>query len=114
MIIKKGEKIHVITRRGFESDIRRHFIGEIVESSDILARAEGFVYVPDLRTNQFIRRPDKRLRFIGLADSGNIIHILPANADIEQAMYSLSKENRMVVSDGKSFTLEINEFSSTR
>lgn len=38
MILKTGEKIHVITRRNFEGDMQRRFIGEVIEARGSLAR----------------------------------------------------------------------------
>jgi hypothetical protein len=114
MILKTGEKIHVITRRNFEGDMRRHFIGEVIEASGSLARVAGYAFVLDNMTNHYIRRPDKRTRIISLADAVNIINLLPESADIELARYSQSKESKMIVTDGKSFALDINEFGLTR
>ena len=41
MVIDKGEKIHIVTRRNFEGDLRRHFVGEVVEVQDAAVRIEG-------------------------------------------------------------------------
>ena len=114
MILKTGEKIHVISRRNFEGDIRRHFIGEVIEASGSLARVTGYAFVLDNMTNHYIRRPDKRTRIISLADANNIINVLPESADIEHASYTQSKESKMVVTDGRSFVLDINEFGPAR
>ena len=114
MILEKGEKIHVITRRFFEGDLRWHFIGEIIEVSGALARVEGYVFVFDAGKNQYVQRPDKRSRILGLADSGLIINVLPENADLERTRYAHSQKNILVVTDGTTFTLDINEFSSTQ
>lgn len=110
MIIKPGEKIHVIIRRRFENDLRRHFIGNVIETDGILTRAEGYTFVLDTITNQYVRRIDKRTRIIGLSDAGNIINILPANADLESAKYHLNSDHRLIVTDEKTFALDINEF----
>lgn len=114
MILEPGEKIHVITRRHFENDLRRHFIGEIIKTSEVAVRVEGYAFVLDTSLNQFIKRKQKRTRIFGLADSGNIINVLPTDADLELAKYTQTKENVLVVTDGKTFALDINEFGSNR
>lgn len=114
MILKVGEKVHVIIRRNFESDLRRHFLGEVTEVSGTLARITGFAFVLDNVTNQYVRRPDRRTRIIGLAESGYIINILPEQADIDNARYTQTKESKMAVTDGKTFALDINEFGASR
>ena len=110
MVLDQGEKIHIIMRRNFESDLRRHFIGEVVIANDTLARVEGYTFVLDFSSGRYIRRPERRLRIIGLTDSGNIINVLPSNANIEEAQYTQSQDSKLVVSDGKTFSLDINEF----
>lgn len=48
------------------------------------------------------------------ADSGYIINVLPLKADIEKAAYKKSKEEKLIVTDDISFSLDINEFGSLR
>ena len=110
MVLDQGEKIHIIVRRKFENDIRRHFIGEVIIANDTLARVEGYAFVFDNILGNYIRRSGKRIRMLGLIDSGYIINVLPSNANIEEAQYIRAEKNRLVVSDGKTFSLDINEF----
>jgi hypothetical protein len=113
MLLELGEKIHLMVRRKFEDDLRRHFIGEVLVADSSVARVAGYVFIFDYSANEYIRRPEKRIRIIGLADSGNIINVLPITADIEKAEYTQSRENKLVVTDNKTFTLDINEFGLT-
>lgn len=112
MVLKQGEKLHLIIRRNFNEDLRRHFVGEVIEVDETMARVEGFIFVLNTGTNQYNRRLDKRTRIIGLADSGNIINILPEEAKLEDVRYIQSAEQRLVVTDGSTFSLDINEFGS--
>jgi hypothetical protein len=113
MLLELGEKIHLMVRRKFEDDLRRHFIGEVLVADSSVARVAGYVFIFDYSANEYIRQPEKRIRIIGLADSGNIINVLPITADIEKAEYTQSRENKLVVTDNKTFTLDINEFGLT-
>jgi hypothetical protein len=114
MLLKTGNKIHVITRRQFKNDLRRHFIGEVTEFADSVVSATGYTFVFDTRLNKHVRRPEKRDRIFSLVDTGNIVNVLPDSANIEASDYNMSHEGRLVVTDGKSFSLDINEFSATR
>jgi hypothetical protein len=114
MVLERGEKVHVMVRRRFETDLRRHLVGVVVEATDWLVRVEGWVYVLDTATNLYLRRPDKRTRIVGLCGSDDIINILPPDADLEQTKYIVSPDKRLVVTDGKSFTLDVNEFGATK
>ena len=110
-MLEPGEKIHVITRRFFEGDIRRHFAGQVVTASETVARVQGYTFVFYPGPNEYIRRPETRERIIALSDAGNIINVLPENVRLEDLVYQKSGQNRLVVTDGKSYSLDINEFS---
>jgi hypothetical protein len=114
VLLKQGEKIHVITRRQFEGDLRRHFVGEILAATDTTARVKGYAFVFDAGKNEYVRRPEVRMRIFGLADSGNTINVIPEAVEIGNLSYRLSPEKRLVFTDGKSFSLDINEFSQWR
>ena len=114
MLLKPGEKVHIVTRRLFESDLRRHFVGEVTETTETAVRLEGYVFVHEANSNQYAMRPERRVRIFGLADSGSIVNIIPPDVSLEDLSYQTSPQGRMVITDGKSFSLDINEFSATR
>ena len=112
MVLREGDKIHVIARRGFEQDLRRHFAGEVVAVSDYICKAVGHVFVLNPSTNRFSRKPEKRTRIVSLIDAGNIINILPSNVNTDDLNYVSGAQGHMTVTDGASFTLDIQEFLS--
>lgn len=114
MILKPGEKVHIVIRRGFEEDIRRHFIGDVASASDSVARIRGFAFVLNNVTNQYLRQNEVRERIVSLVDANIIVHVLPAEADIEKAHYSKDRNGNLCVTDGKNFSLDINEFGTSR
>jgi len=111
MLLKPGEKIHVITRRYFDGDLRRHFVGQVVAATESAARVQGYAFVFYPGPNEYVRRPDLRERIIALGDTGNIINVIPESVNLEELVYRPSEQNRLVVTDRKSFSLDINEFS---
>ena len=60
MMLRTGEKVHIIERRSFEKDLRRHFVGEIIDSSEQSIRVEGYAWVMDVTKGEFVRKPEKR------------------------------------------------------
>ena len=44
-VIDVGDKVHIITRRLFEDDIRRHFVGEVTRVSGELQEVQGYTFV---------------------------------------------------------------------
>lgn len=109
-IISKGQKVHIITRRLFDGDIRRHFAGVIEEVSEPLVRAVGYVFVFDETKNTFVRRDEVRTRVFSLAEAGFIINILPDYVDITNLQYRKNLNGQKVLTDGRTFSLDVSEF----
>ncbi len=116
MIFRSGEKVHVVIRRKFESDIRRHFVGEIEENSSFStsARIRGYVFIFDTTANHFVKKPEERTTIMDLAESGYTVNILHPDVEISQLKYLVNEQKRLVVTDGKRFSLDVNEFGFNR
>ena len=113
-MVQQGEKLHIITRRNFESDLRRHFAGEVIEVTDGVARLRGYTFVFDTLTNQFVKRPKPRTRLFALGDSSHIVNVLPGEVSLDALAYVTDKTRDLVVTDNKDFSLEIHEFGAHR
>jgi hypothetical protein len=114
VLFVEGDKIHVAERRGFENDVRRHFVGEIVRTSDIAVLVQGWVFVYDANSASFDRHPELRTRVVSLVDARMIINSIPKGADLESTEYVLDDHGILVVTDGRNFSLSVSEFSSRR
>lgn len=110
MILEVGEKIHVMIRRRFENDLRRHLVGEVTDVGENVVRVEGYIFVLDTGTRKYTRRPELRRRIISLTDSGNIINVIPAATKLEVVTSKMSEDNRLIVTDGEHFSLDVHEF----
>jgi hypothetical protein len=51
---------------------------------------------------------------MSIADSGVIINVILQEVNLNELMYRMSDERRLVLAEGRSFSLDINEFSATR
>ena len=51
MLVEIGEKVHIAVRRMFETDLRRHFVGEIKAANDSVVRLIGYSIVYDKNKN---------------------------------------------------------------
>lgn len=116
VVLYVGEKIHVITRRSFESDVQRHFAGEVEIAGENVVRLRGYVFVFefDATSYRFVRRPESRIKIVSLIDSANIINVVPTQVNLEELEYKTSEKKHLVLTDGKAFSLDINEFSGSR
>lgn len=113
MIVEVGEKLHITYRRMFPEDVVRHFVGIVVRVTDLAIRLKGFVWVFNSGKGTFIRKPDMVER-IFFPDDAQIINVLPQNAEIEQITYMNDPTKGMGITDGRTFFLEITEFSAMR
>ena len=108
-IIETGEKLHIITRRLFPDDVRRHFVGEVTRAIGQMCHLQGYVFVFNSGTNEYRKRPERRTRIYSLADSNHIVNMLPREVDVGTLEYR-TIDGRLVVTDMKGFSLDINEF----
>lgn len=112
MVLEAGEKVYVIIRRGFADDLRRHFVGEVTAVADGCIRAEGFVFILDNVSGEYIRRPHKRTQLFSLYDSNLMVTVLPLAVDPAQVRYEVTEDRHLVVTDKVHFTLNVNEFGA--
>ena len=109
-MLEKGQKIHVITRRTFADDLMRHFVGEVIKCNEHTALAQGYAFVFMFGSGKFVRKPRMRQRVFGLTDSGFIITVIPSEVNLDEVVYE-TVDSQMVITDNKSFKLDIQEFA---
>ena len=113
-MLSKGEKVFVITRRLFEGDRIRLFVGEVQAAVDMAMKVRGYVFVHDDFTNEIVRREDIRTRIISLVDAINIIMVIPKEVTLENVQYEINNMNERVITDKDSFSLNLNEFGASK
>lgn len=113
-MLDKGEKVFVITRRLFEGDRIRLFVGEVQESTDSVMKVRGYAFVHDDFTNEIVRREDIRIRIISLVDAINLVFVIPKEVILEHVQYELNDMNERVITDKNTFTMNLNEFGASK
>ena len=114
MVLSPGDKVHIITRRTFPEDVRRHFLGEVSAAEGAVVRATGYIFVYESFDEKFVRRPETRTRIFNCGESGLIVNVLPPDTSLDRVEYIITEENRLVATDRRAFRLDINEFSDRR
>ena len=114
MVLKTGEKVHIMIRRAFVGDLRRHFVGEIKEIGDTAIRVEGYAFIFNEGSNEYYRKPELRTRIFSITDGRTIINVIPPLTVIEKVTYCLSEDSNLIATDGEHFQLDINEFGIQR
>lgn len=112
-LLKPGEKLHVIERRTFDGDARRHFVGEVESVTDVAVRVTGYTFVCNPMTGNFDRREPVRTRIIPLAASGVVVYVIPEDIEVAAVRYEWAAGNRLVVRAGR-WELFLDEFASSR
>ena len=103
------EVVHVIERRGFDSDLRRHFIGTVERVETGAIRAVGYTFIFDSHTDTYVRSREKRTRILPTGSSGFIINVAPLGTKVEEARY-VDSDGHLTVTDHRNFSLSVNEF----
>ncbi len=106
--VQEGDNLHIMTRRAFAGDVRRHFVGTVEAGEGSLVRARGYVFVHNEGTGEFERRETPRVRIFGLTDAMQIVNVLPRELDVASTHYAVAR-GRLVFTDGGAFELDINE-----
>ena len=114
MFLEIGEKVHIVVRRMFETDLRRHFVGDIKMVNNSVARIQGYFIVFDKNKNAFIKKPVMRETIIDLSSYGYWVNIIPKEVNLEDLQYTYNSDRKLVLTDDKSFELDINEFGAIR
>lgn len=114
MLIEIGEKAHIVTRRLFDENIRRHFVGEVVAVDGVVARMEGYTFIYDAKKNQYLKAPEKQISIYDLSESGYVVNIISKDVDIEKLEYKTVDRVHLVITDGELFSLGIHEFGVNR
>jgi hypothetical protein len=112
MPLSTGTKIHVLDRRLFDGDVRRHFVGEVEAVANSVARVRGYMFVHEPGKSSYVRSRREQVRIVALIDARLIIRILPPETAIAEVEYR-AEGNRTIVTDGR-FELEIADFGAHR
>ncbi|NNM13659.1 MAG: hypothetical protein HKO58_05000 [Gammaproteobacteria bacterium] len=111
MLIEIGEKLHVVYRALYENSTRQHFLGMVKAIENSVVRLEGYVFVFEVKKDEFLRKEEKRTTFINIGECGCIVNLVPDSVDLDKVFYKYIAPSGLIVSDGKSFKLDISEFS---
>lgn len=112
-VIAIGDKLHIMTRRIFENDIRRHFIGEVTSADVGIVEIRGYTFIFHPGANEYRRLPEERTRIFSVGEAGHVVNKIPKDVVVSAVTYK-TVDNRLLIADGRSFSLPINEFGSSR
>jgi len=112
MVIEEGEHVHVIYRALYENSGRRHFLGEVQVAEGTVCRIEGYVFVYDQKSSVFIKKPEKRITIMDISEAGYIVNVIGKEVALHDIVYKYEQGVGLIATDGKGFSLNINEFGA--
>ena len=88
MLLDVGDTVLVSHRRMFQHDEARFFVGALIAADHELLKLEGYTFVRDLSSGMVIRKDERRIKLLSLANDGYIFYQIPGKlnvADIQVA-----------------------------
>jgi uncharacterized protein YllA (UPF0747 family) len=79
-----------------------------------IVRLLGYTIIFDKTKNVFVKSREVRATIMDLAESGYIVNFIPDDVNIADLIYKYDNEKKLIMTDEKSFTLDINEFGISR
>ncbi len=70
------------------------------------------MFVYDQKTGVFTKKAEKRVTVIDLSESGYIVNLIDRTVVLEDIVYKYEQAIGLVATDGKGFSLNINEFGA--
>ena len=101
-------------RRLYDSQLQRHFAGQVDSADGVIVRATGYVFIYDDKKAQYIKKTPQRTTILNLAESGCFVNLIPSTVNLDDLRYEVIDRTNLVFTDGKTFVLDINEFSARR
>ena len=96
--------------RRFETDVRRHFVGEVVATGMGAVRLRGVLFVYDAGSGEFVKKAELRERIFAI-DNTVSITVLPSKCDFEALTY-VREDGNLLLSDGRDIRLDIAAFGA--
>ena len=113
-LLEEGTKVYVVRRRGFDGDLRRHFLGEVVAVEGTTVRLFGYAFLYDTGSTSYVRHDEPRTTFVDVGQAGFIVNVVDPQTDIENTRYEVDDRGRLIVTDGGALRLDVNEFGILR
>jgi hypothetical protein len=111
-LLQTGGKVFVVERRLFDGDLRRHFVGEVEVCTEAGFRARGYPFLHHSPVGNFVRKNNPRTRLFSFHDN-LIINVLPEDCHIESVSH-VHTEDGTILTDDKTFKMDVSEFSFKR
>jgi len=109
-LIEYGEKLHIVTRRRYETDMSNHFVGILRASVNSIIRVHGYAFVFDDEKKEYFRHPELRTRIFGLDKADFIVNLIHPETELDEVVYEV-KDDRLFATDNRRFSLDITEYS---
>jgi hypothetical protein len=77
-----------------------------------VCRLSGYVFVYNPKSTTFVRKPEKRTTIVYVSESGCIVNVIETDVTLSSVVYKYEQGVGLIATDGKAFSLNINEFGA--
>ena len=109
MILNSGNKILVSHRRLYADDHARFFAGTVQDYENGIVRVAGYSWVRDPIQAKYVRKNDERIKIISLLAGTLVTYVLPDDVTIADLMIHQHKDHKVMLTDGKEFSMDLTE-----
>jgi hypothetical protein len=110
MLLKEGDKILVAHRRLFEKDEVRFFVGRVDAYEAGIVKVTGHSFIRDAKGGRVIEKADARTKILSLSSGTLLAYQLPAAVQVDALTFT-GQDDRLALTDGKGFTMNLAEHS---
>ncbi len=109
MILQADDLVVVVHRRLFPGDDQRYFLGKVERYGEGIARVTGHSWLRSMSNDKMFEIPGERTKLFSLASGMVITYVLPAALSLENLVFDMARDGRIVLTNHRGFTMDLTE-----
>ena len=111
-ILDKGDKVLVVYRRMYASDMPHYFVGTVEDFAEGLAAVSGYSWEKEQFAGQMNMIEGIRTKIVPIASGTVLAYLLPREVEIERLVFETLGRDKLWLTDRARFRMNIAERTS--
>jgi hypothetical protein len=111
-ILENGDKVLIVHRRLYPSDMPRFFAGTVETFADGLALVAGYTWEREQFAGKFRRKDDMRKKIVPIASGTVLAYLLPRQTEVDRLVIETLGRDTVWLTDRGAFRMDLTERSS--
>lgn len=111
-ILETGDKLLIVHRRLYPSDLPRYFAGTVDAFADGLAVVTGYTWEREQFAGRFRKKEDVRRKIVPIASGTVLAYLLPRETDVGNLVVENLGRDTIWLTDRAHFRMDLTERSS--